>query len=384
MYWPVCGREQHLALSDTDIAAHLIADWIPGIPSASPLDLLGWPGHLLAPAISRGHSFLSMHPMVSGCERQWKIVMSWMLGVACCRKVLLEEGYQWVAPASAFYPNINSAVSTPGWHHGYPSSRLKIRQPTTPVSRLLPDYIAIRPVSSSTAVEWALAESKGTRAAMSNMGICPSAWTNQVHNATVEYDGLAVPIARNLVVATRVNPNAKKALTRRIQVRAWNSSISASTDEFELAKIELIATSLFGICRNLDLIDNANAIAQATRMRHNGQAGDAERRSLRSLIERARLELKERGIDSADQGAELGISVRYRDDDFSRLRVKIERATLQMIETIQALATPIEDVRSHVAGLDREIRSWYEDQRSQRTVTRSVLPEGITVHLDRF
>ncbi|MFM0298249.1 hypothetical protein P0D68_34305 [Paraburkholderia sp. RL17-380-BIE-A] len=215
------------------------------------------------------------------------------------------------------------------------------------------------------------------------MMTCPSSWTAQVNNAAVEVDGVTVPIARNLVVATRVNPNAKRPLTRRLQVRAWNSSISAPTDDFELAKIEVIAASLFGICRNLDLIDNANAIAQATRMRRKGQATDTERGLLYRLNEQASQELRERRVDSHFDGAELNVPVRYREDGFSRLRIKIERSTMQLIEAMQMLVTPFEDVMSRVPSLDREITGWYEGQRSQRTATRSVLPEGIVVQLDR-
>ncbi|CAM8806524.1 hypothetical protein [Burkholderia pseudomallei] len=257
--------------------------------------------------------------------------MSWMLGVACSRRVLQDEGYQWVAPASAFYPNVNMPVSIPRWHPHYPPSKLEIDRISPSPSKLRPDYIAIRPVSGSTAIEWALAESKGTRAPVGGMA-CPASWAAQVRSVDVKFNGRPVPIARHVVIATRVNPNAVLGKTRRLQVKAWNSSISAPTNDLELAKIEVIAASLFGICRNLDLIDNANAIAQATRVRQQGYATDADRRSLDRLVDMAGREFKDRGINSTDDGADLSISMRYREDNFSNLHVKIERATLKMME----------------------------------------------------
>ncbi|MCA7982093.1 hypothetical protein LGM57_37780 [Burkholderia cepacia] len=306
--------------------------------------------------------------------------MSWMLGVACSRRVLQDEGYQWVAPASAFYPNVNTPVSIPRWHPHYPPSRLEIDRRPTSSSKLRPDYIAIRPVSGSTAIEWALAESKGTRAPVGGMA-CPASWAAQVRSVNVKVSGRRVPIARHLVIATRINPNAILEKTRRLQVKAWNSSISAPTDDLELAKLEVIAASLFGICRNLDLIDNANAIAQATRIRHQGYATDADRMSLDRLVDVAGREFKDRGINSTDDGAALSISMRYREGDFSNLHVKIERATLKLMELMQKLVTPAEEVRSQIGDFDREIFGWYENQRKQRTETRTVLPEGIVVQL---
>ncbi|KVN56058.1 hypothetical protein WT13_22130 [Burkholderia anthina] len=73
--------------------------------------------------------------------------------------------------------------------------------------------------------------------------------------------------------------------------------------------------------------------------------------------------------------------MRYRENNFSNLHVKIERATLKMMELMQKLVTPDEEVRSQIGDFDREIFGWYENQRKQRTETRTVLPEGVVVQL---
>jgi hypothetical protein len=36
--------------------------------------------------------------------------LSWMLGVAGARHILASEGYRWIAPLSAFYPDAVQAV----------------------------------------------------------------------------------------------------------------------------------------------------------------------------------------------------------------------------------------------------------------------------------
>jgi hypothetical protein len=64
---------------------------------------IGWPPFLLDPITIGANSVLALRAQAGRRDRQWKRVLSWMLGVAGARHVLKAEGYQWVAPLSAFY-----------------------------------------------------------------------------------------------------------------------------------------------------------------------------------------------------------------------------------------------------------------------------------------
>lgn len=82
-YWRVGStREERLDLTTTDVAGHLVADWVPHLPAVSAADLMGWPRFLLQSTGSMHNPYLAIDERVSLCERQWKGVVSWMLGVA--------------------------------------------------------------------------------------------------------------------------------------------------------------------------------------------------------------------------------------------------------------------------------------------------------------
>jgi hypothetical protein len=83
------------------------------------------------------------------------------------------EGYIWIAPLSAFYPERGQCVMTSFWHTSYPPSVLQIMPAPNNSSRFRPDYIAAR-LSVSGSVEFALVESKGTSIALNNMHTCPT------------------------------------------------------------------------------------------------------------------------------------------------------------------------------------------------------------------
>jgi hypothetical protein len=54
---------------------------------------IGWPHYLLERANLKGKEVLALRAEAGRSERQWKSVLSWMLGVACARHVLELEGY---------------------------------------------------------------------------------------------------------------------------------------------------------------------------------------------------------------------------------------------------------------------------------------------------
>jgi hypothetical protein len=147
----------------------------------------------------------------------------------------------------------------------FPPSTIKATRRPESRSRLRPDYVALRPAGAlqgTAAYEWAIIESKGTQANLASAEKCPAGWYEQAHNVVITVDDSPIAIPRHLVVATRVNPNAARPRTRRIQLRAWNhTENSAQSRVSRNAAVDIAAAHVFGLFRNLRLRDNARAIA---------------------------------------------------------------------------------------------------------------------------
>jgi hypothetical protein len=176
-------------------------------------------------------------------ERQWKSVLSWMLGIAGARHFLRQDGYAWVAPLSAFYPEANLSVDVQAWPPQFPKATLVADRNPASRARLRPDYIALRPVPGGQGVgayELAVAEAKGVADQLLGKPACPRAWYKQARNVALTVNGEKVEILRHLVVATRVNPNAMKASSRRLQIRAWNRQRQPSPEtQLPLARMSI-------------------------------------------------------------------------------------------------------------------------------------------------
>lgn len=209
-----------------DISFHLAVDWVPSLPPADGTAFMGWPPFLIENLPSYSNTtFLALRDRAARSDRQWKGVLSWMLGVAGARQFLRRDGYTWVAPLSAFYPTVVRTVDVQAWPPQFPQTKLVTDRNRTSRSRLRPDYIALRPVpgaQSAGEYEWGVAEAKGVAAPLSGKTAYPVDWYNQARNVTVTVNGAKVTIPRHMVIATRVNPNAVNAQTRRLQIRAWN------------------------------------------------------------------------------------------------------------------------------------------------------------------
>lgn len=383
-YWRVGSRtEERLDLTIADVAGHLIADWIPSLPSVSAVDLMGWPYYLLQNSGSAFGPYLAIDKQVGTCERQWKGVVSWMLGVACARKVLSEEGYQWVAPVSAFYPDRRTLVDTWAWHADYPSSLLEIDGDPTSATNLRPDYVVLRSVGGT--LEWALAESKGTSASLANMA-CPQTWREQVRNALVHMrlpDGTKteIPITRHIVVATRVNPNAVRETTRRLQVRAWNSAVRRDSTDARAAEIEVMAAHLYGVCRNLSLFQNASAIATAARLRRRARLRNHDREVLAGENAAADEELRAHDVNLQGYPARFSFPGRQEGRGRLSLEVTLESSTVQILRSIRELAARDDDVGYRLVKSASELEAWYGERRTTRSERMSIQREGIVVEL---
>jgi hypothetical protein len=192
-------------------------------------------------------------------------------GVAGARHFMRQDRYTWIAPLSAFYLNAVRPVDPQAWPQQFPRATLVADRNPDSRSRLRPDYIALRPlpgVRSVGAYEWAVAEAKGVADPLAAKRACPGPWYNQARSVTLTVDA-EIAIPRHLVVATRVSPNARKAPTRRLQIRAWNRKEEMSADHRlpQEAAIDVASAHLFGLFRPLRLRENALAMALSVKRR---------------------------------------------------------------------------------------------------------------------
>lgn len=258
-------------MSVGEISSYLLADWVPSLPVAVSSSFMGWPPFLVEVVKLKGNDVLALHAAAGRSERQWKSVLSWMLGVAGARHVLKFEGYRWIAPLSAFYPGGVQTVDLSRWHSSFPRSSVIARRRPGSRSRLRPDYLALRSTASTQsggAYEWAVTEAKGTQIPLKSAQTCPTDWSNQARNVVVTVNDLEIDIPRHLVVATRVNPNAARLSARHLQLRAWNRSNESKQHTLPpVGAVDIAAAHLFGLFRSLRLPENALAIALSVQAR---------------------------------------------------------------------------------------------------------------------
>jgi len=261
-YIPV-GKKQVEDLSWTphDIATSLLEDWLPTMPLNVGTTFFGWPNHIILELNAPNQGYMAIQRSLSTTDRQWKGVISWMLGIAGARRVLRQEGYRWIAPASAFYPRSKGQLN-PQWPNQFPRTEMIIDRLQGSKSRFRPDYLALRQVGGG--YELAAVEAKGTAMsiAKSTRDKCPDDWREQVRNITLTLKGVPVYIARHIVVATRVNPtNSPKPSSRMLALRAWNSA-NEGREPDPFVVVAIVIANLFGFLHNIGLPETANALAK--------------------------------------------------------------------------------------------------------------------------
>jgi hypothetical protein len=261
-YIPV-GKKQVEDLSWTphDIATSLLEDWLPTMPLNVGTTFFGWPNHIIQELNAPNQGYMAIQRSLSTTDRQWKGVISWMLGIAGARRVLRQEGYRWIAPASAFYPRSNGQLN-PQWPNQFPRTEMIVDRLEGSKSRFRPDYLALRQVGGG--YELAAVEAKGTAMsiAKSTRDKCPDDWREQVRNITLTLKGDPVYIARHIVVATRVNPtNSPKPSSRMLALRAWNSA-NEGREPDPFVVVAIVIANLFGFLHNIGLPETANALAK--------------------------------------------------------------------------------------------------------------------------
>ena len=373
-----------------EVSGHLLADWIPSLPVAVGPSFMGWPPFLLDAARINGQDLMVVRAEAGRSERQWKSFLSWMLGVAGARHVLDSEGYRWVAPVSAFYAGAVQPVDLSAWNPVFPPSVVTTTRNAGNRSRLCPDYLALRPVPATRPdriYEWAVAEAKGTRRCLTNLQTCPLAWSNQARNLVVRVAGSTLTIPRHLVIATRVNPNAANAPTRRIQLRAWNRK--KKTEEMHLPSelaIEIASAHLFGLFEGLGLRENARAVALSVQARADRRAGrvqpstrdDAERQSKLADDELRPYTRKRELVAGIQIAAEIPIQSAP-----GTIRVDLADPLITLARKLSQTEDP-DAVAAALRQVDSQLDVWQTSRRSAtRDAGRVVLPSGVELLLPR-
>ena len=373
-FWQV-GSTQPIdsELTVSEISGHLAADWLPSVPTAVAESLVGWPSFLLEVDSGR----LTMHPRAGRCERQWKSVLSWMLGVAGTRHFLKKEGFRWIAPVSGFLATAKKDIDLAGWSLAFPRTTVRTARNINSNAKLMPDYIALKHNAKMKPAfyEWAVAEAKGTRDDLSNQQVCPSEWYNQVQNVTLRVANKVRPLDRHIVIATRVNPNAKKTSTRRLQIRAWNkqNSLVENAGAQASGPLMIVAAHLFGFFRVLRLRATAVSIAFA-----------AQRWSARAITDQEPDlfdEVTDSGYTFANRAAKELERLRGQSLDLETeagtLEITLAEPLIELTKTLLTLAS-IEEAQPVLEHAEEQLDLWNRDHAAQDP-SGGVLPFGMKV-----
>lgn len=377
-----------MPLTVENVSSQILADWLPMLPTSLSPALVGWPPFLIETVPISIGDCLTLQERAAQSEKQWKGVVSWMLGVAGTRQFLESDGYRWIAPLSAFYPETTRRFVPQPWNLRFPPSSISARRLQNGPSRLRPDYLAIRPLPSSGpdgAYEFAVAESKGTHISLSNRNICPSDWYNQARNVSLIVGQSQITIPRHLVVATRVNPNAEQSETRRLQVRAWNKSDELPVSLPPEMVSNIIAAQLFGFFLNLGLHETARAIASSVFTWSNqADSAQAEVLSMRDeAVHASNVELLSKTTPSSAQGADVGAIISI---DIGRGPIEVVVAPPTMMLTRNLCqARSSGDFQSAIKSANSELDRWVTERRNRSAQGRSVvLSFGAESHFPRI
>ena len=343
------------------ISGHLVTDWVPSLPAETGASFIGWPSFLLETVKVDSRDVLALRVEAGRSERQWKSFLSWMLGVAGARHILRDEGYRWIAPLSAFYPDAVEGVDLTRWNGLFPRSALTAEGNPRNSSLVRPDYVALRSTSTagaSRSYEWAVAEAKGTSLSLANCSECPGQWSAQVRNVVLKLNGSKLRIPRHIVIATRVNPNATKPRTRRIQLRAWNKREDAEIRELPgEAAVLISAAHLFGMFRGLRLPNNAETIAlavSATRNRFTDKQFDTHIQQATERAEQELLTRAQQGNLHTGTGTSAVLSL---DTERGTVMLEIAEPLLRWARTLRH-ARSLDDASRALRKIDVELDLW--------------------------
>jgi hypothetical protein len=255
------SRSRPIPASILELATNIITDWMPGTPNSLSRGFVDLLSTIIDTVRINGNDKWTLRPRVAQFEKQWKQVTSWILGVAFCKKIIAMEGYPWIAPVSAFVSQGRlSRLQFSYWNPGMPINNCRVTHPIPKLSRLMPDYVLARSNSNQSSFEISFAESKGCQKCLEFLNSPPRPWINQARNA--QFYSYNVPIAANqhMLIATRINPKAKKPKKRRVYTRLWNNR--NETTEVSLAAFrDIVLVHYFGVCERIGMRANAKLLA---------------------------------------------------------------------------------------------------------------------------
>ena len=379
-YWPVGSTaSSYIPASVDEISAHLMDDWAPSLPIATGATFMGWPSFLLSPLTFNNLECLRLHDRTATTERQWKGVMSWMLGVAVARHILKIEKYRWIAPVSAFFGNNRQQVFLGQWPTALSPGVVETSRPVGTKTRLTPDYLVLRSTANGQ-YDWGVVEAKGNARSLKPHAVCPPDWSKQVRNVVVAVNGTPIQIPRYVVIATRVNPNAIRASTRRVQVRAWNSAERLETLA-PAGATEIVVAHLFGLFRALRMPANAQALAMSLQARGGRveQAGLFDDLRRQGEVAAAELERQSVVLDSRDVERQVRLDV-----DSADAEVGLSSVVIRLTRRLQMTISQ-EEAAAAVTEADAELDEWLNRQAHKlEGPPRAVLPFGVEVRLRRL
>jgi hypothetical protein len=226
-YFPVGGNTaRKRSVKEIQLASYIASEWFPSTPSSFINGFADVIRASIHPEIIGTKNIWCVNPDLATADRQWSNVTSWLLGVAFTRFIIEEEQYPWWSPVGAFHGPSSAGKTRRGdWSVPPPPSYFSIEKKASANSNLLPDYLVCR-LNQKLKFEFAFVESKGTKQSIGSLVAAPNAWAAQSQSVELFYKSLIEPVTRNIFVATRVNPHAKRVFNRRIIVRAWNQNDS--------------------------------------------------------------------------------------------------------------------------------------------------------------
>lgn len=246
------------SVSLLELAINVITDWIPGVPDSMAFGF----ADLLSKIIKAEKGTIGQKWFIrseaGNFEKQWKQTTSWLLGVAFTRHIIELEGYRWWAPVSAFtFPYSLRSVTCPYWMKYLGVANCYITPCRNAAVNLLPDYVLARGTKSKWEVSFA--ESKGTKNNLTGASMPPQFWLDQSKNAKFYWKGKLYTPTQNLLIVTRVNPNARLENTRQTKVRAWNN-INEENQISEESLYPILVLHYYGVCKRIGLDANAKLI----------------------------------------------------------------------------------------------------------------------------
>jgi hypothetical protein len=376
-FWQVgSGSPTTLAMTAGDVSQHLLADWLPSLPVDLGPSLIGWPAQVLLPYLQNGQSTrLALCDEATRSERQWKGVLSWMLGVAGARHFLANDGYRWIAPVSAFFGNAVAHVDISGWHPDLPPGFVRTARPPQSKNPNTPDYLAVKSTSGLVAgpLQWAVVEAKGTQRALRGCAECPPRWRAQARNIIVWLDNVELQIPRHVVVATRSNPRGKSLKARRLQVRAWNNDEVDSEGLPLEAAVEVASAHLCGLFLGLRMPENARAIRMAGRRRRalhsESKSDDAPSQDILEAAETERHRRSASLLSEASGRLEVVVPT-----ELGEVSARLSPELMTLARQLQQ-SVDLAQVGKALVDADRRLDTWVTSQPTSAKTT--ALPIGV-------